>query len=36
VSYPEPATLPGIGLAIMRAYVPELTLRQGLRIMTRL
>jgi phosphatidylglycerol lysyltransferase len=34
--YPEAATLPRIGNAITRAYLPQLTLRQGLRIMSRL
>jgi lysylphosphatidylglycerol synthetase-like protein (DUF2156 family) len=36
MAYPEAAALPRIGNAVSRAYLPHLTLRQGLRIMSRL
>jgi lysylphosphatidylglycerol synthetase-like protein (DUF2156 family) len=36
MAYPEAAALPRISNAITRAYLPHLTLRQGLRIMSRL
>ena len=36
LSYPDPATLPAIGLAIARAYLPDLTARQSARLLYRL
>jgi phosphatidylglycerol lysyltransferase len=33
--YPDPAALPAIGFAVTRAYLPELSLRQGLRLFGR-
>ncbi|GAA5138360.1 bifunctional lysylphosphatidylglycerol flippase/synthetase MprF [Pseudonocardia adelaidensis] len=32
--YPDPAALPAIGLAIARAYLPEVTARQSARLLT--
>jgi phosphatidylglycerol lysyltransferase len=34
--YPDPAALPAIGLAIARAYLPEVTARQSARLLSRL
>jgi phosphatidylglycerol lysyltransferase len=34
--YPDPAALPAIGLAIARAYLPDLTARQSARLLSRL
>jgi phosphatidylglycerol lysyltransferase len=34
--YPDPAALPAIGLAITRAYLPDLTARQSARLLSRL
>jgi lysylphosphatidylglycerol synthetase-like protein (DUF2156 family) len=34
--YPDPAALPAIGLAIARAYLPDLTARQSARLLARL
>jgi phosphatidylglycerol lysyltransferase len=34
--YPDPAALPAIGLAIGRAYLPDLTARQSARLLARL
>jgi lysylphosphatidylglycerol synthetase-like protein (DUF2156 family) len=34
--YPDPAALPAIGLAITRAYLPEVTARQSARLVARL
>ncbi|TQM10803.1 bifunctional lysylphosphatidylglycerol flippase/synthetase MprF [Pseudonocardia kunmingensis] len=34
--YPDPATLPAIGLAVARAYLPDLTARQSARLLARL
>jgi lysylphosphatidylglycerol synthetase-like protein (DUF2156 family) len=36
LAYPDPVALPAIGLAIGRAYLPELTARQSARLLTRL
>jgi lysylphosphatidylglycerol synthetase-like protein (DUF2156 family) len=33
LAYPRPAALPAIGAAVTRAYLPGLTLRQGLRLL---
>jgi lysylphosphatidylglycerol synthetase-like protein (DUF2156 family) len=34
--YPDPAALPAIGLAVARAYLPDLTAPQSARLLTRL
>ncbi|GAA1290975.1 DUF2156 domain-containing protein [Pseudonocardia aurantiaca] len=34
--YPDPAALPSIGLAIARAYLPDLTARQSARLLSHL
>lgn len=34
--YPDPAALPAIGLAIARAYLPDVTARQSARLLARL
>jgi hypothetical protein len=34
--YPDPAALPSIGLAIARAYLPDVTARQSARLLSRL
>jgi phosphatidylglycerol lysyltransferase len=36
LAYPDPAALPAIGLAIARAYLPDLTARQSARLLTQL
>jgi lysylphosphatidylglycerol synthetase-like protein (DUF2156 family) len=36
LAYPDPVALPAIGLAIARAYLPELTAGQSARLLTRL
>jgi lysylphosphatidylglycerol synthetase-like protein (DUF2156 family) len=36
LAYPDPVALPAIGLAIGRAYLPELTARQSARLVGRL
>jgi lysylphosphatidylglycerol synthetase-like protein (DUF2156 family) len=36
LAYPDPVALPAIGLAIGRAYLPELTARQSARLVSRL
>jgi phosphatidylglycerol lysyltransferase len=36
LAYPDPVALPAIGLAITRAYLPELTAGQSARLLTRL
>lgn len=36
MAYPEVAALPKIGNAVTRAYLPDLTLRQAARLMTKL
>lgn len=36
MAYPELAALPRIGNALTRAYLPQLTLRQGVRMLSRL
>ena len=36
LAYPDPAALPAIGLAIGRAYLPDLTARQSARLLGRL
>jgi len=36
LAYPELAALPRIGNALTRAYLPQLTLRQGVRMLSRL
>ncbi|MGI5238518.1 bifunctional lysylphosphatidylglycerol flippase/synthetase MprF [Dactylosporangium sp. CA-139066] len=36
LAYPDPAALPTIGNAVTRAYLPHLTLPQGLRLLSRL
>lgn len=33
--YPDPAALPAIGVAVTRAYLPDMTVRQGLRLFGR-
>jgi phosphatidylglycerol lysyltransferase len=34
--YPDPAALPAIGVAVARAYLPDLTARQSARLLARL
>jgi lysylphosphatidylglycerol synthetase-like protein (DUF2156 family) len=36
LAYPDPAALPAIGLAVVRAYLPQLSARQSARLMRRL
>ncbi len=36
LAYPDPAALPAIGIAIARAYLPDLTARQSARLFTHL
>ncbi len=36
LAYPDPVALPAIGLAIGRAYLPDLTTRQSARLLTRM
>jgi lysylphosphatidylglycerol synthetase-like protein (DUF2156 family) len=36
MAYPDPAALPAIGGAITRAYLPQMTLYQGLRLVLRI
>jgi lysylphosphatidylglycerol synthetase-like protein (DUF2156 family) len=36
LAYPDPAALPAIGLAIGRAYLPDLTAGQSARLLSRL
>jgi phosphatidylglycerol lysyltransferase len=36
LAYPDPVALPAIGLAIARAYLPDLTARQSARLLGRL
>ena len=36
MAYPDSGALPAIGNAIGRAYLPDLTARQGLRLVSKL
>jgi phosphatidylglycerol lysyltransferase len=36
MAYPDPLALPSIGLALTRAYVPSLSVRQGIRFVRSL
>jgi hypothetical protein len=36
MSYPDPAALGPIAIAISRAYLPHLTSRQGLRLLAKM
>jgi hypothetical protein len=36
VTYPDPAAIGSIATAISRAYLPHLTSRQGLRLLTKI
>jgi lysylphosphatidylglycerol synthetase-like protein (DUF2156 family) len=36
MAYPDPAALPGIANAITKSYLPDLTARQGARLLRRL
>jgi lysylphosphatidylglycerol synthetase-like protein (DUF2156 family) len=36
LAYPDPVALPAIGVAIGRAYLPDLTARQSARLLTRM